>query len=177
MGEFFVYQNYYSMPITGVTINTDKREYAQGEIVEITFTNSALLKNKWIHYPFYTVEHFENNYWREIKNSPCPSPLEGAPARDMIVEARKSPQKVMWLQIEEWCPTSLIRQVPPGRYRVKAGVSNSKNKTGRVIYSDEFYVHANPDKELYISNPQPLQNQQTDEKESEQQAVRDVSDI
>lgn len=131
-------------PVLGVTINTDKTEYKQGGIVEITVKNVTGDTEMKICNPFYTVEKLDDQEWVSIRRLLCPCGALCKQAAYTVLDPTKA-TKYEWKQKEEWCDdstknlTTVSQQVQTGKYRIKSYVGPMEAEC-REIYSDEFIL-------------------------------------
>ncbi len=120
----------------GITVFTDKSEYKQEEVVEVTIEN-----NSWhsIHVneilgPYFDVEKFDNGKWIEVSSGRCIGWC--APSGPLILSAGET-KKDVWRK-----GTS----VSSGKYRIKIKASifpseyNVFIELGKNIYSKEFTI-------------------------------------
>ncbi len=131
--------------IEEVSITTDKMEYEQGEMVEITIENNSE-KEQGMSYPPYIIERFKNNSWIPIKQIwlSCGMFYEEI---EFITIKSKDKLKYEWDQQESWCGSidllwgEFSNQVQSGKYRIKSikiGFPDPENY--ETIYSNEFTI-------------------------------------
>ncbi len=125
---------------------TDKLEYEQGEIIELTI-KSSFNKEQGIYFSDPFVEKFNHlklkNNWEPVKQVWCPCQSHCYEEKVNNIIKAKGQLKYQWDQTESWCTNNpawynrkmISNQVESGRYRFRmeaVGIG--------IIYSNEFII-------------------------------------
>lgn len=125
--------------LKNVTISTDKTEYVQGEVVEITITNNQntdicyfTYRGSQCYRTPYSVYQFFDEEWKFIRTGleieGCPQ-VELSPVCEQMIKPNDS-VKFRWDQ-----KIFFKGQAPPGRYKLSIDIG-----VPGVIYSNEFTI-------------------------------------
>jgi len=141
-GGGYIIMRYALFETEEISAITNKLEYKQGEIVELTVKNSF---NKEQEIYFSDIERFNHlkleNNWEPVKQVWCPCQSHCYEERVGIIIKAESQSKYEWDQMESWCTNNpawynrqeISNQVEPGKYRFRIEV----DEIG-IIYSNEF---------------------------------------
>ena len=144
VGGGYIIVRYTLLETEEISAITNKLEYKQGEIVELTIRNSFDKKQKVY---FSGIEKFNHlkleNNWEPIKQIWCPCQSHCYEEKVGIIIKAESQLKYEWDQTESWCTNNpawynrleISNQVEPSKYRFRIEVDG----TG-IIYSNEFII-------------------------------------